>query len=262
MDHVSLEATVIKVSLVHPDLLVKLLTPPEFARRLPAQWRGRFASKVNFAGEVPAARPDLGECWIWTGWRCDGYGAFKIDRIARRAHRVAYQHTSGPTHDGYDVHHECEVVSCVRPSHLASMRKCDHTRIGNGASAKNAKKTHCPAGHPLVPRGKWRICRPCEKAAEDRYKAAYPDRVRATSKRAGKKYREANRDACLAREARYRDENREAINARRVAERAADPSRLRAAGLRWRRRNLERVRQLDRERKRAAYWAKRQDATS
>lgn len=238
------------------DNAVKDPTPDAFARSLPDEWRARFLVAVNFDGPLSAS---LGPCWSWT--RCTPsvvYGMFSIKRRMKRAHRLSYEVTFGPIADGFDVHHICENTGCVRPSHLLALPHGDHTRLGDNASTRNASKAACPRGHEFVNRGGRRVCRSCEKDAEDRYRSANPDRVRLSRQRAGRRYRSANHEACLAREAAYRSTNREAINARRAAERAADPSKLRAASARWRSKNLERAREADRERKRAAYWRKRQ----
>ena len=81
--------------------------------RLPA----RFWVKVR-AGSIPAHRPDLGPCWVWTGSRNrNGYGQFWHGRHMG-AHRFAYEALVGSMPDGLQSDHLCRNRSCIRPDHL------------------------------------------------------------------------------------------------------------------------------------------------
>lgn len=80
---------------------------------------GNFWSKVNKDGPIPAHKPELGPCWLWTGCTNEnGYGIVwnGITRKKIRVHRLAYFIERGQT--DLNVCHHCDVRNCVRPSHL------------------------------------------------------------------------------------------------------------------------------------------------
>lgn len=131
-------------------------------------------------------------CWEWNGTRTKyGYG------LARRqpgttpttAHRVIYEEYVGPIPDGLELDHVCHTRDttckggqscphrcCVNPDHLEPLTPKENTYRGRSFSAINAKKTHCPKGHPYsekntkVSKG-WRFCRTCAREAQQRYEA-------------------------------------------------------------------------------------------
>lgn len=120
-------------------------------------------------------------CWIWRGAysgassRSGRYGAFTTRGRKRLAHRVAYELLVGPIPRGLVIDHVrawgCENTLCVNPLHLEAVTNRENVLRGVGYSALNARKTHCPRGHPLVPRGDCRVCLPCQAAACRRWKA-------------------------------------------------------------------------------------------
>jgi len=61
-------------------------------------------------------------CWLWTGFRVNGYGQIGIGGGAKRqrmgAHRAAWILTHGEIPDGMCVLHRCDTPLCVRPDHL------------------------------------------------------------------------------------------------------------------------------------------------
>lgn len=81
---------------------------------------GAFWAKVDKNGPVPAHRPDLGPCWLWTGTNDGRYGRQYQSGMGRSegAHRLASELADGPIPDGLSVLHHCDTPLCVRPTHL------------------------------------------------------------------------------------------------------------------------------------------------
>lgn len=103
------------------------------AQRESRSWTDRFWPKVNEDG--PILRPELGQCWIWTGSRgSNGYGRFRLENEQVGAHVAAYIILTGhkPPPEAPHVTHLCDggALGCVRPSHLMA-----DTNAGNAAQA-------------------------------------------------------------------------------------------------------------------------------
>lgn len=119
-------------------------------------------------------------CWRWTAAHgTTGYGLFKVGGRMVRAHRFIYERNVGPIPNNRILDHICRTRDCVRFSHLRLATVRDNTLWGESFAAVNAKKTHCPAGHPYDEantlfggRRRERICRTCNRlrCREDRRK--------------------------------------------------------------------------------------------
>lgn len=84
-------------------------------------------------------------CWEWKGClRPDGYGAARNEL----AHRLVYRAVVGPIPDDMVLDHLCRNRLCVNPNHLEPVSNGENVLRGEGISARNALKTHCPEGHP------------------------------------------------------------------------------------------------------------------
>ena len=112
-------------------------------------------------------------CWRWQGvvskW---GYAVFVPNgtRAGIAAHKWAYRKYIGPIPEGLEPDHICRNRACVNPWHLEPVTHRVNVLRGQGAAAKNARKTHCPRGHPYSPEntyfikarfGKARLCKRC-----------------------------------------------------------------------------------------------------
>jgi hypothetical protein len=111
-------------------------------------------------------------CWLWRGARTGGgYGQLIIDGRRTYAHRWAYESLVGDIPVGLQLDHLCRTRHCVNISHLEPVTVRENVLRGEGVSARHARKTHCPSGHPYssgntyLSRGR-RSCRQCHR---DRY---------------------------------------------------------------------------------------------
>lgn len=119
--------------------------------------------------EIIAARVVIdGDCWVWIGAKHNaGYGQY--GRPARLAHRMSYEAHVGPIPDGLTLDHLCRNRLCVNPAHLEPVTLPTNVLRGDSPPAKNARKTHCPKGHPYdetnthVTNQGWRICKACNR---------------------------------------------------------------------------------------------------
>lgn len=111
-------------------------------------------------------------CWLWTGTLdSSGYGRFAGNKQKHSAHRFSYEIAIGPIPKALTLDHLCRVRACVNPTHLEPVTNRENVLRGIGLSAANARKTHCPKGHPysgenllvcVTPRGtQARKCRTC-----------------------------------------------------------------------------------------------------
>lgn len=127
----------------------------------------RFAEKI--------ALTDTG-CIEWiAGTNGVGYGSFHPrplwgDNPKVYAHRWSYEHLVGPIPEGLHLDHLCRNPLCVNPEHLEPVTVAVNVLRGVSSPARNARKTHCLAGHPLggsnlyvTPSTGYRKCRECSR---------------------------------------------------------------------------------------------------
>ena len=122
----------------------------------------RFAAKIALA--------DNG-CHEWIASRNNnGYGTFAVGGgRSTVAHRWSYEYHVGPIPDGLDLDHLCRNRACVNPDHLEPVTTSTNLHRAVGMGQANARKTHCPMGHPYagdnlyIPpcRPNNRMCRAC-----------------------------------------------------------------------------------------------------
>lgn len=134
-------------------------------KRIPIEIR--LWAKVDKHGPIPAHRPELGPCWVWTCATREGYGAIWYNGRTVGAHCVAYELEREPIPDGLVIDHLCRNRLCCNPAHLEPVTDGVNIRRGVSPFALNAAKTNCPAGHPYdeentyVDRDGGRQCKMC-----------------------------------------------------------------------------------------------------
>lgn len=145
----------------------------------------RFWQKVDVCGPIPAHRPDLGPCWIWTaGLNAYGYGAFNTPGFQWKAHRFAYELLVGRIPEGKQLDHTCHNGDpdcpgsrrclhrrCVNPFHLEPVTHRENLLRGQTVTASKAAQTHCIWGHEFTPentrvrKNGTRNCRVCDRTS-------------------------------------------------------------------------------------------------
>lgn len=108
-------------------------------------------------------------CWFWLGGKTSGYSMFVFNNKTVLGHRWFYEQKNGVIPKGLQIDHLCRNRSCVNPEHLEAVTQKVNLLRGEGACAKNARKTHCKRGHKFTPdntyshRGYGRRCIACQR---------------------------------------------------------------------------------------------------
>lgn len=106
----------------------------------------RLWSKLNQNGPIPAHRPDLGPCWVFTGGLdAHGYGQINDHGKVIKTHHVLL----GKPPAGLVYDHLCSNRACGRPSHLEAVTQGENVRRTWADGRQGKRKTHCLNGHPL-----------------------------------------------------------------------------------------------------------------
>jgi hypothetical protein len=99
----------------------------------------RLQRRIDKSGPRPAHRPELGPCWLWTGYRYPlGYGKFSVGTEQGYAHIWSFRLHIGPVPDGKELDHLCRNPSCVNPNHLEPVTHRENVLRGKSAHLTDA----------------------------------------------------------------------------------------------------------------------------
>ena len=116
--------------------------------------------------------PESG-CWNWSaGLTDDGYGSVWLVDTSVQVHRAVWSWNRWLVCYSRELDHLCRNRRCCNPEHLEMVTEEENIRRGESAAGHNARKTHCPQGHPYSgtnSRGE-RICQPCERETKRRHR--------------------------------------------------------------------------------------------
>lgn len=107
------------------------------------------------------------DCWVWQGARKHPpglpYGFFAYDGKSRLVHRIIFVWANGEIPAGTEINHLCNNPPCCNPDHLEAVSRHENLMKSTGITAQNARKTHCPKGHPYsgINSQNRRICKIC-----------------------------------------------------------------------------------------------------
>lgn len=118
-------------------------------------------------------------CLEWTGATDGhGYGQMNVGGRPEKVHRLMYRLWVGEIPEGLSIDHLCRNTLCALPDHLEAVTLSENTRRQLAATGHaNARKTHCPKGHPYdesntrhATKGTGRVCRICRAASSKAYR--------------------------------------------------------------------------------------------
>jgi hypothetical protein len=148
------------------------------------EWAERFFAKVDRSGPVPAHRPELGACHVWTASLDKrGYGQFNIRPRMRKAHQVALELAGIEIPAGHEPDHLCRNRACVRPDHLEPVTRRENFLRGEHSAAVTVRTNICQSGrHEFTPENTItknrpdgrvnRECRACDNEGQRRRRTA------------------------------------------------------------------------------------------
>lgn len=112
-------------------------------------------------------------CWISDrATQPNGYTKMGYLGQTYLTHRLAYEVFTGSIPDGLVIDHLCRQRACCNPTHMEPVTTRINLLRGEGLTAQQVRRTHCPQGHPLSgdnlylrPDRTGRSCRACRYQA-------------------------------------------------------------------------------------------------
>lgn len=101
-------------------------------------------------------------CVVWEGSLRNGYGEMRVGDRMYYVHRLAWTDATGLI--PIELDHLCRNPPCYNVAHLEDVGHQENMLRGTSPVAGNARKTHCPRGHPYdrTDRRGYRYCRRCQ----------------------------------------------------------------------------------------------------
>lgn len=118
---------------------------PQAVRLVIGNPEERFWARINKNGPIPAHRPDLGPCWVWTGrLKREGYGTMSIRNRPVYVHRFAYELLVEVIPVGLQIDHLCRNPACANPTHLEPVTSRVNTIRGDNPRLTRERLTGIP----------------------------------------------------------------------------------------------------------------------
>lgn len=113
----------------------------------------RVTARQDLLARVMARCVWDGQCCIWQGAKSKaGYGQIVVGRKVVYVHRAVYEYHHGPIPAGLELDHVadrgCCSRACCNEAHLEAVLPRENILRGSSPPAQNARRTHCPHGHP------------------------------------------------------------------------------------------------------------------
>lgn len=132
----------------------------------------RFYAKVDRNGPVPAHRPELGPCHVWTASLRRGYGQVRFAGKHRLAHRVAFYLANGRWPEPECCHH-CDNSRCVNAEHLfegtRTTNSADMVSKGRSASGERCPRSRITEQDVRDIRANYALCRVTQRELASRF---------------------------------------------------------------------------------------------
>ena len=114
--------------IVMVDSLGKRYTKKSGRKEIPLE--ERLWPNIDKEAPPPAAKPWLGNCWLWTGRVSPrtGYVLIWFEGKYWRLHRLVYKLLVGELDPELVIGHKCNIKHCCRPSHLEQVTVGKNTR--------------------------------------------------------------------------------------------------------------------------------------
>jgi hypothetical protein len=124
-------------------------------------------------------RDEATGCLLWQGALYQGYAYGRLPgQPSKRIALALYERAHGALGQSLLVGQACGNRACCELDHLTARTRREAVLAGNGACARNARKTSCKRGHPfdaantyVDPAGR-RRCLTCKRAMEGAWHAA------------------------------------------------------------------------------------------